>query len=121
MALPQATIEQVVSWLVPIFPQHSLDIITNSVKHPSNQVNPLDEQRLLQHCIDDLLSLRTLKEATAVKNQKPNQVEEITLAGKFPCCIFISAFYLCKKRHSWFYKDRVYIVLFFGNLNVYIY
>ena len=79
MALTQGTVDLVVRWLVPVFPQLSVDVITKSVRHPSNQVNPVDEQRLLQNCIDDLLELRTFKEDTAIVDF--SGTDEVIISG----------------------------------------
>lgn len=56
--------------LKPIFPNLTEEVILISIRHPSNNTDPLSPQSVFLSCIDDLLQLRTFSLAMAEPQKK---------------------------------------------------
>ena len=71
--------------LIPMFPDLTHDILEISVHHPSNRLEPLTVDTLLQRCIDDLLELRTFMKVIDTDVQ---QTTDTLLHGNSNTCIY---------------------------------
>lgn len=64
--------------LKPIFPNLTEEVILISIRHPSNNTDPLSPQSVFMSCIDDLLQLRTFSLASA----EPQKKQTLSSDGK---------------------------------------
>lgn len=80
--------KDVLNELTQIFSNYDMAVIGTSVCHPSNLVEPLTKQSLLQRCIDDLLDARTAHEAATGTYFKPRNDLKNSADGRLISIIY---------------------------------
>ncbi|XP_074648198.1 uncharacterized protein LOC141903784 isoform X2 [Tubulanus polymorphus] len=81
MAEEEINEQLLVENLIPIFPHLTRDVIELSVHDPSNRREPLQQQVILQSCIDDLLEMRTYTYKTLLDNEERLFAEPENISG----------------------------------------